>query len=48
MTYKPVLKKSMCRGKTMNKPKVRQTGVGAAIIDGTTIQQELVITRNNP
>lgn len=48
MTYEPVLKKSMYHGKTMNKPKVRETGGGAAIIDGATIQQELGITCNNP
>ena len=30
----------MCHGKTMNKTKVREAGVGAAIIDWNTMQQE--------
>ena len=46
MIYNPVLRKSMCHGKK-NKPKVRQAGVGAAITNGTTIQQELGITCNS-
>ena len=46
MIYNPVLRKSMCHGKK-NKPEVRQAGVGAAITNGNTIQQELGITCNS-